>query len=721
MLEFIKKIIQTHRTKSFAEWQESSFNILFLCICILSIPSLIRSCVQLGQEELSLPAGLFVFCYIVGMIVLFFRRIPFRLRAWLGVLVILVTGATGLFSIGPMGSGRMFLFVSCIFSTVVLGIQAGIYSMLIQTGMLLVFGYLLHSDFTSWAKLDLFSTASWTTIIGTTVFLSTSFILTIGRMMDGLATTFTRLQRTNEELQASEERFKAIVENANDIIFSLQVDSHVLTYASPAFEIQLGYSLDYLVGKPITDFIHPDDCSGFADFLRINCTSSLNIQSVEYRVQHHNGSWHWHRTRGGMLANHVGQIQGFVGIARDISEEKRAAQELLQAKENAEAANRAKSEFLANMSHEIRTPLNGVMGMLQLIQDPADAAEQQEYVEMALQSCRRLNRLLSDILDHSRIEAGMLSLQNSPMEVGEIFCQTRDLFSPVVQKKGLSLNFDLDSCIPHLVLGDEARLQQVLTNLVGNAIKFTHIGSIFVSATLLPTFQEHRCRVLFSVTDTGIGIPDEKLGELFQPFKQACTGNTKSYQGAGLGLSICKRLIDLMGGTISVSSQTGEGTEICFVLPLELIGESPQPLGASDVHGDDLRGLRVLLAEDDYFSGILGTKILYYQGAKVRLVANGHMALSLLQQERFDIVLMDVQMPVMDGLEATRAIRGGKAGPENVNIPIVAVTANAMDVQREAYLAAGMNAYVPKPLEKKELFRAIAAAMREAQTLTDRQ
>jgi signal transduction histidine kinase/ActR/RegA family two-component response regulator len=402
-----------------------------------------------------------------------------------------------------------------------------------------------------------------------------------------------------------------------------------------------------------------------------------------------------------------------IEIAMDVSDRKQAEKEILRAKDLAEAANCAKSEFLANMSHELRTPLNGIMGMLQLLQMTELTPIQEDYTDTAIQSCNRLVRLLTDILDLSRIEAGKLTIQSAPMDLSETLRQTSDLFLPIAREKGLELRFELDQAIPKNVLGDATRLQQILSNMVGNALKFTLEGSVTVEACLLPTLQSGKCRVLFSVADTGIGIPDDKLGTLFKPFSQVTEGYTRSYQGAGLGLSICKRLVTFMDGNISVVSEHGAGTTMYFSVTFGTA--APNTAATPDresFFAPALDGLKVLMAEDDHFSGILGIKLLGTFGASVRHVQNGRQALEALANEAFDLVLMDVQMPVMDGVEATRRIRQGEAGNETKNIPIIAMTSYAMDGDREKFLQAGMNAYVAKPVDIKDLLSAISEMLR---------
>ncbi|QAZ69391.1 hybrid sensor histidine kinase/response regulator [Solidesulfovibrio carbinolicus] len=415
-----------------------------------------------------------------------------------------------------------------------------------------------------------------------------------------------------------------------------------------------------------------------------------------------------HPLKDTRLAESILKLAG-VRAGREL--ERLQAEEALQlAKNAAETASHAKSEFLANMSHEIRTPLNGVLGMLQLLESTGPNDEQKEYLLGAIRSTKRLTRLLSDILDISRIEAGRMEIVETEFNIKKTRDSIRDLFEMEAREKGLCLEFGRDEDLPLVLIGDEVRLRQILFNLVGNAIKFTDKGAVRIDASLLSKPGDSFVRVLITVSDTGIGISEESLKSIFEPFVQAEGSYTRRFQGAGLGLSIVRRLVKLLGGNMSIDSSLGEGTIVYLSLPFKVpqVGEQKTVEHAvNNHHSPEHSPSRILLAEDDSLSSLTCKRMLEKSGYAVTVAKDGEEALKRLNAEDFNLILMDVQMPVMDGVEATKAIRGASNLGAKSSIPIVAMTAYAMSGDRDKFLEAGMDEYISKPVDRLALIEVI--------------
>jgi len=405
--------------------------------------------------------------------------------------------------------------------------------------------------------------------------------------------------------------------------------------------------------------------------------------------------------------NHDAGELGLLAWALDrMAQERQLAVDALRAaKDAAEDASRSKSEFLANMSHEIRTPLNGVMGMLQLLESTSPNPEQREYVETAIRSTNRLTRLLSDILDLSRIESNKLVIQEENFAVADVRQSILDIFGGPAREKGLRLEVRVDPRIPAHLFGDEARLRQILFNLVGNAIKFTPQGQVEVKFVLASSPGDSPCLIRCAVMDTGVGIPGERLKDIFEPFIQVEGSAVRTHQGAGLGLAIVRRLADLMHGQLSIESTPGEGSTLSVTLPFG-IGSAParaRTLAAEENFG----GCRVLLVEDDGVNRMAMERILAKLGCEVISAGDGLEAVETLKRENVDLVFMDVQMPVMDGMEATRIIREELG----LDVPIVAMTAYAMAGDRERFLHGGMDSYISKPVDMARLKETVASIL----------
>lgn len=545
----------------------------------------------------------------------------------------------------------------------------------------------------------------------------------------GIVATFVYLMRRHlaERLKAErlQARLAAIVESSDDAILSKNLNGVIQTWNAGAQRL-FGYRAEEVVGRSVTLLLPPERLHEEEQIL----ARLRNGQRVEHMET-------VRMTKGGRridisltvspVKDRNGRVIGASKIARDITDRKRAESELKAAKEAAEAANVAKSRFLANMSHELRTPMNAILGMTGLALGEDLPSTLRDYLQTVKQAADGLLELLNEILDLSRIEAGGLQLESTPFDLGKTVEQVVKTFGVRAHEKGLELVCNPGN-VPTQLAGDPLRLRQVLVNLVGNAVKFTSQGTVVVS-TAVEVLEEESVVVQFAVADTGIGIAPDDQERIFAPFTQADASITRRYGGTGLGLTISRRLVDLMGGRIWLESVPGKGSIFRFTARLgrqdrceeepapgiqEQAMKTSRPAGTTPAEAPS-RLLRVLLAEDTPANQKLFTYILSKRGHAVQVAEDGQQALESLGRYDFDVVLMDVQMPVMDGLAATRAIRK-LADPRKARVPIIALTAHALTGDADRCLGAGMDGYVSKPIDRGELIERVellAAAVPE--------
>jgi PAS domain S-box-containing protein len=522
--------------------------------------------------------------------------------------------------------------------------------------------------------------------------------------------------RAEEATREGEERFRVLAEMLPEIVYEIDAEGRVLFVNRQGLEIT-GYTPeDFAGGLTAEALFVPED----RPRLKANIGRVMRgeaIESHEYLAVSKDGRTFPVLARSTPILR-GGRAVGVRGIVFDISDQKSAESELCQAKEAAEASNRAKSEFLANMSHEIRTPMNVIIGISGLLLDTSLTAEQRRHIEMIEEAGDLLLSLINDILDFSRIEAGQLTLELTPFDLHAALTEAVGLFTPQAQQKGLELELIYEPGTPSTVVGDSGRIRQVLTNLIGNAIKFTDQGGIRVTAHCKMQSPGHGTFHI-AVRDTGIGIPEEKLGTVFEKFTQADTSTTRKYGGTGLGLAICSQLVRLMGGTIGAESEPGAGSAFWFTLPLpctQAAGGAPDSKGAAPAPerapGSESTApcetplqARVLVAEDNPLNQRATVMMLERLGCRADVASNGREAIEMLALFPYDLILMDCEMPVMDGLEATREIRAlhGARG----EIPILAITAHTDPRVLEPCTAAGMNGHVLKPIKLPDLRAAL--------------
>ncbi|MDK9726294.1 MAG: PAS domain S-box protein [Sterolibacteriaceae bacterium MAG5] len=525
----------------------------------------------------------------------------------------------------------------------------------------------------------------------------------------GIRTDITQLKRIRDELEEQLHFVRELIEAIPLPTYFKGVDGRYIGI-NRAFEATFGCAREDLIGKTIFDLLESRDAL-FHTARDAELFASPESQTYEMEMGVGASGRRTLLYQKAPLTRQDGSLRGLIGIILDITERQRWAQELLRAKEAAEAANRSKSEFLANMSHEIRTPMNGIIGMTELALDTELSGEQREFLQIVKSSAESLLTIINDILDFSKIEAGKLAMEETAFRLADLVDETRKTLAFKAGEKGLALTCRVSPALPAWVVGDPVRLRQVLLNLLGNAVKFTERGEVALEAA---PDEDAAGRVHFCVRDTGIGIPESKLDRIFEAFAQEDSSTTRRYGGTGLGLTISARLVDMMGGRLWAESEVGRGSAFHFTARLpagmgQAAAGGPLSAGTDDDGGHRsatpppaaaVSPLEVLLVEDHPFNQKLATSLLSKWGHRVAVAGNGAEALEILERRNFDIVLMDVQMPVMDGLETTRRLR---ARETDRHTTVIAMTANAMEGDRDRCLAAGMDDYIAKPIKSAEL------------------
>ena len=493
--------------------------------------------------------------------------------------------------------------------------------------------------------------------------------------------------------------FRLLIENIRDYaVFVLDTKGYICSWNSGAQRVKL-YTAEEIIGKHFSIFYTQEDLEKEKPKRELENALKYGRTEDEYWRVKKDGSLFWGNVVITALYDDNKQHIGFVKVTRDLTERKSNEQKVIQAYE--ESA-RLKAEFLANMSHEIRTPMNGITSAVKLLKDTPAGNENSDLMDIILKSTDSMVKLINDIIDYSKIESDRTQVINEPFdihkEVEEVFTNLKSQIEKAVE---MSLNIDKD--VPQMVLGDRLRYHQVLSNVIDNAIKFTDVGFVKVRLFILER-QGMRVVLAISVEDSGKGIAENDIPKLFTPLSQLESFSTKKYRGTGMGLSICKRLLDLMGGSIKAESVVGKGSTFTFWVGMKQyrqIQQNPPTAKRTDATlvAPEYPEASILIAEDNTINQNVILRVLRKIGySNLTLVENGQMAVEKIKLHQFDLVLMDIQMPVMDGVEATKLIR-----EMNPSIPIIALTANAVIGDSEKYLQSGMNDYISKPIDFKKL------------------
>jgi len=535
------------------------------------------------------------------------------------------------------------------------------------------------------------------------------------------------------EARKSEERFRLLIESVRDYaIIILDQQGHITSWSDGATQIT-GYHADEILGQHFSCFYQGEDIRADAPAHELRQAMQVGRYETESWRVRKDGTRFWANVITSAMRDDDGKLIGFSKVTRDLSERKRAEDEMMRARDAAEAATIAKSNFLAAMSHELRTPMTGVLGMIDLLRSSPTEQDHELFLETLKSSAKTLMTVLGDILDFSKIEAGRLELEKIDFSVDRLVREVVDLYAGQASVKGLVIQYPSQIDPARVVKGDPTRLRQILSNLVSNAIKFTSSGTgpvdgaaetpeaASISATGRPALKPGRWR--FEVKDTGVGFDLDEVTRsyLFDAFTQADLSTTRQFGGTGLGLAICKRLVNAMGGEINAESQLGDGALFWFDLPLE---PSTASLGAGPVSSESnpfqpsARSLNILVAEDNPVNQLIVTYMLQQMGHVATCVENGRLAVERVTDGGFDLILMDMQMPEMDGATATRNIRQLPA-PYGT-LPIIALTADATTRRREEYFDAGLTDFLTKPIDADALRAALDhfAALPPAETVS---
>lgn len=516
-------------------------------------------------------------------------------------------------------------------------------------------------------------------------------------------------KRHAESALHENERLLDIVFNATHVGICLTNDRGIFVRVNQAFSDILGWDKEELLGHHFSLLFKPEFHEAAKQLHQLFMREMAGVVPDEWVLKRKDKQKITLSVSNSLYTDDSGQ-KFVVSVLSDISEKKKTEEELLEAKKAAELAAKAKTEFLSNMSHEIRTPMNAVIGLTELLLQEKHSDRTLEYLKSIKYSADNLLIIINDILDFSKIESGKINLETIDFDIRKVVDELAKTISYKADEKGISLRRNIAENVPEILNGDPYRLNQILLNLAGNAIKFTSKGYVEIAIRLRESASDDNVTLVIEVIDTGIGIPDRKLSTIFESFTQAYTDTTRLFGGTGLGLAITQNLVKLQGGEIQVKSEVDKGSVFTVIIDFK----KAQGITQSEEHQQlsmeekDLNGMRILVVEDNKMNQFVARQILQRWKAKVSVADNGELALDLMEQEDFDLVFMDLQMPVMGGFETTALIRSGERASRNQKVPIMALTADAFLETRQKVTSCGMDDFVTKPFDQDELYAKIS-------------
>jgi len=519
----------------------------------------------------------------------------------------------------------------------------------------------------------------------------------------------TESSKTVEQLKESEEKYRTLVETMNEGVMTVD-GNDVIQFVNKKYCEMTGYSQEELIGKKAKELLLDKSFYGKMDDI-MEMRENGNSSQYEIPIVNKEGNTIWMLISGTPLYNREGKIVGSIGIHTDINERKKNEQELIKAKEIAEESSKSKEAFFTNMSHEIRTPMNGIVGLSDLLTKTPLNDKQTEYLGAIKKSSKNLLVIINDLLDFSKIEAGKIEIVKSPFDIYEVVNDAVNLLKVKAEQKGLIMKTEIAENVPHVLMGDPVRINQILTNLLSNSVKFTLKGEV-KTIVQLKSETDAQTEITFQVSDTGMGIPEKMHDKIFDVFVQAHSSKLGTFGGTGLGLAIVKKLVTIMNGNIFFNSKENEGTTFTFSLPFEKGTGNIELPEKEELIPEVPLNLSVLVAEDNAINQLLVSEILSEWKCSVDIVETGVLAIEKVKQKNYDVILMDIQMPELNGVDATKTIRAME-NIEKRTVPIIALTAHATQQEKTNSFSAGVNEYITKPFNPARLYSKIAALTKD--------
>ncbi|MBN2797077.1 MAG: response regulator [Clostridia bacterium] len=673
-------------------WRNKIFQTITYVVLFGAVPMLLLGAVTFLIVDQFLYAAIEVFIAIVVTQTLSSKSVKVNVKKHVILVMMYFVGIFLLITVGPKGAGLTTVAFTLILAGLILDEQELWYLLIFNVIIFIVITLFLYIDFFEGTGLHDYK-ATWLINMGVTQVAGIGLLFLTLNIYSGIEKQAQLLKTSSEELKKNEERHEAMISNISDIIGILDLQGNIL-YRSHLTQSEKGQ----LIGTSFFDLLHKDDLIYFQNIWQFLKRAPDHQESFQCRINNGEGQYIPVMMTAINLVKNI-NISGILLNYRDITELKDKESALIEAKNQAEILALAKEHFLSTISHEIRTPLNGMIGMLQLLSMTEITQEQSELIEVSINASNGLLSVINDVLDFTKLSKDKMVLKDEKFNLRNFVEELLVMFKPSAIEKNLDLNMHIQTEIPEHLIGDTSRLRQLLVNLIGNAIKFTHQGSVDLYVEL-----EGKTDLFvilhWIIVDTGIGIAPSHHSKIFNSFSQENDFSVRKYGGTGLGLAIAKGLVELMAGDIWVKSELGMGSEFHFTIRLKQMINHEESLESP--LDETLPKLNVLLAEDDNINQLVVSKLCEKLGWDIKIAENGIEAFALYRDEQFDLVLMDIEMPICNGLEATGLIRNHEI-VSNRHVPIIAMTAYGFEKDKAKCLNAGMDDYITKPVDFVQL------------------